>query len=70
MACHSIDTYLFIIDDSSRASSNWAQVLRLRYLCDTLSHSACSYLPGKDWGKEEDVLELVVTHMQLAEAAY
>lgn len=35
--------------DSSRASSacpgDWAQVLRLRYLCDTLSHSACSYLP-------------------------
>lgn len=45
-------------------------MLRLRYLCDTLSHSACSYLPGKDWGKEEEVLELVVTHMQLTEAAY
>lgn len=45
-------------------------MLRLRYLCDTLSHSACSYLPGKEWAKEEEVLELVVTHMQLTEAAY
>lgn len=74
VACHSIDTYLFIIDDrtahSSRASSNWAQVLRLRYLCDTLSHSACSYLPGKDWSRRGKLLELLVTHMQLAEAAY